>query len=46
MHCALEAAGVEHVWFECDEAHVWQAWRKSLHDFAPRLFGHGGSLGA
>lgn len=38
FHDALTAHGVEHVWFECADAHEWQAWRKSLHDFAPRLF--------
>jgi enterochelin esterase family protein len=38
MHAALEQRGVEHVWFECDGTHEWHVWRRSLHDFAPRLF--------
>jgi enterochelin esterase family protein len=37
-HEALTKAGVEHVWFECDGAHEWQAWRKHLHELAQRLF--------
>jgi enterochelin esterase family protein len=36
---ALEAAGVKHVMFEsAGTAHEWQTWRRSLNDFAPRLF--------
>jgi enterochelin esterase family protein len=39
MHTALDKAGVKHVTFESDgTAHEWQTWRRSLHDFAPRLF--------
>jgi enterochelin esterase family protein len=38
LHSALEAAGIEHVWFETLGSHEWQVWRKSLYDFAPRLF--------
>lgn len=38
LHKTLEAAGIEHVWFETVGSHEWQVWRKSLHDFAPRLF--------
>ena len=38
LHQTLEAAGIEHVWFETSGSHEWQVWRKSLYDFAPRLF--------
>jgi enterochelin esterase-like enzyme len=39
MHGALDKAGVKHVVFEsAGTAHEWQTWRRSLHDFAPRLF--------
>jgi len=38
LHATLEAAGVNHVWFETLGSHEWQVWRKSLYDFAPRLF--------
>jgi enterochelin esterase-like enzyme len=39
MHNALEEAGVRHVMFESQgTSHEWQTWRRSLHDFAPRLF--------
>lgn len=39
MHAALEGAKVEHVWFESPgTSHEWQTWRRSLLDFAPRLF--------
>jgi enterochelin esterase-like enzyme len=39
MHKALEGAGIRHVVFESQgTAHEWQTWRRSLHDFAPRLF--------
>jgi enterochelin esterase-like enzyme len=39
MHTALDQAGVKHVAFESDgTSHEWQTWRRSLHDFAPRLF--------
>jgi enterochelin esterase family protein len=39
IHNALEEAGVTHVVFESQgTSHEWQTWRRSLHDFAPRLF--------
>jgi enterochelin esterase family protein len=39
MHEGLDQAGVRHVIFEsAGTAHEWQTWRRSLHDFAPRLF--------
>jgi enterochelin esterase family protein len=39
MHSALDKAGVRHVVFESQgTSHEWQTWRRSLHDFAPRLF--------
>ena len=42
LHSTLEADGVKHVWFETLGSHEWQVWRKSLYDFAPRLFRTGG----
>ncbi|MGQ0633822.1 MAG: alpha/beta fold hydrolase [Planctomycetaceae bacterium] len=39
MSGALENVGVRHVMFESQgTSHEWQTWRRSLHDFAPRLF--------
>jgi enterochelin esterase-like enzyme len=39
MHAKLDAAGVKNVVFESQgTAHEWQTWRRSLYDFAPRLF--------
>jgi enterochelin esterase-like enzyme len=38
LHSTIEAAGIKHVWFETLGSHEWQVWRKSLYDFAPRLF--------
>jgi enterochelin esterase-like enzyme len=39
MHRALDEADVKHVMFESPgTSHEWQTWRRSLHDFAPRLF--------
>jgi enterochelin esterase family protein len=39
MHGALDGAGVKHVVFESQgTSHEWQTWRRSLHDFARRLF--------
>ena len=39
MHEALDKAGVKHIVFESkDTSHEWQTWRRSLHDFVPRLF--------
>jgi enterochelin esterase-like enzyme len=36
---ALESAGIKTVFFESPgTAHEWQTWRRSLYDFAPRLF--------
>lgn len=34
----MREAGFNAVWFECPGGHEGQVWRKSLHDFAPRLF--------
>jgi enterochelin esterase family protein len=43
MHEALDKTGVRHVVFESPgTSHEWQTWRRSLHDFAPRLFRDGG----
>lgn len=39
MHDSLDKAGVKHVAYESSgTSHEWQTWRRSLHDFAPRLF--------
>jgi enterochelin esterase-like enzyme len=39
LHASLEAAGIKHVVFESvGTAHEWQTWRRSLNDFAARLF--------
>src|SRR5262249_38325689 len=39
VHKALDEAGIKHVVFESPgTAHEWQTWRRSMHDFAPRLF--------
>ena len=39
LHASLEAAGIKHVVFEsAGTAHEWQTWRRSLNDFAARLF--------
>jgi enterochelin esterase family protein len=36
---ALNAAGIKAVLFESPgTAHEWLTWRRSLHDFAPRIF--------
>lgn len=36
---AMNRAGVKAIWFESPgTSHEWQTWRRSLHDFAPRLF--------
>ena len=43
---SLDAAGIKHVVFESPgTAHEWQTWRRSLNDFAPRLFGKPGRFG-
>jgi enterochelin esterase-like enzyme len=39
MHRSLDRAGIKHVVVQSPgTAHEWQTWRRSLHDFAPRLF--------
>jgi enterochelin esterase family protein len=39
LHAALDGAGIKHVMFESKgTSHEWQTWRRSLSDFAPRLF--------
>jgi enterochelin esterase family protein len=39
MHDTLDKAGVNNVYFESPgTGHEFQTWRRSLHDFAPRLF--------
>ena len=39
MRESLDDAGIKHVVFGSPgTAHEWQTWRRSLHDFAPRLF--------
>jgi enterochelin esterase-like enzyme len=39
VHKSLDAAGIKHVMFESTgTAHEWQTWRRSLNDFAARLF--------
>lgn len=39
LHTSLDAAGIKHVRFEsAGTSHEWQTWRRSLNDFAPRLF--------
>ena len=39
LHTSLDAAGIKHVIFEsAGTSHEWQTWRRSLNDFAPRLF--------
>jgi enterochelin esterase-like enzyme len=39
MHEALNEAGIKNVFFSSPGTdHEWQTWRRSLHDFVPRLF--------
>jgi enterochelin esterase family protein len=39
LHEKLDTAGVTNVFVEShNTSHEWQTWRRSLHDFAPRLF--------
>src|SRR5207249_471940 len=39
MHEALDQAELKNVFFSsAGTDHEWQTWRRSLHDFAPRLF--------
>jgi enterochelin esterase-like enzyme len=38
-HATLDDAGIKHILYESKgTSHEWQTWRRSLHDFAPRLF--------
>lgn len=40
MHDALDHAGIKSIFYISPGTdHEWQTWRRSLHDFAPRLFG-------
>jgi enterochelin esterase-like enzyme len=39
LHASLIEAGIEHVYYESPGTdHEWQTWRRSLREFAPRLF--------
>lgn len=39
FHKTLETAGIKHIYYESPGTdHEWQTWRRSLKDFAPRLF--------
>ena len=39
VHEALNQAGIKNVFYSSPGTdHEWQTWRRSLHDFAPRLF--------
>jgi enterochelin esterase-like enzyme len=39
VHAALDGVGIKHVFYESQgTSHEWQTWRRSLNDFAPRLF--------
>ena len=39
IHEALNRAGIKNVFYSSPGTdHEWQTWRRSLHDFAPRLF--------
>jgi enterochelin esterase family protein len=39
VHESLERAGIKNVFYSsAGTDHEWQTWRRSLHDFAPRLF--------
>ena len=39
LHNALTNAGIDHVFYESPGTdHEWETWRRSLRDFAPRLF--------
>ena len=39
LHTSLQEAKIQHVWYESPGTdHEWQTWRRSLKDFAPRLF--------
>ena len=39
MHDALDRAGIKNVFYSSPGTdHEWQTWRRSLHDFVPRIF--------
>lgn len=39
LHASLTEAGIRHVYYESPGTdHEWQTWRRSLKEFAPRLF--------
>jgi enterochelin esterase family protein len=39
FHQTLEKAGIKHIYYESPgTSHEWQTWRRSLAEFAPRLF--------
>ena len=39
LHTALDTAGIKHVMFDsAGTSHEWQTWRRSLNEFAARLF--------
>jgi len=39
LHTSLTEAGIQHVYYESPGTdHEWQTWRRSLKEFAPRLF--------
>jgi enterochelin esterase family protein len=39
FHKTLDAGGIKHVYYESPGTdHEWQTWRRSLHEFAPKLF--------
>jgi enterochelin esterase family protein len=39
LHVSLTEAGIQHVYYESPGTdHEWQTWRRSLKEFAPRLF--------
>ncbi len=39
IHEALNQAGIKNIFYSSTGTdHEWQRWRRSLHDFAPRLF--------
>jgi enterochelin esterase-like enzyme len=39
FHQTLEKVGISHIYYESPgTSHEWQTWRRSLAEFAPRLF--------
>ena len=39
FHQTLEKSGIKHIYYESPGTdHEWQTWRRSLAEFAPRLF--------